>query len=129
MTLLLSGSVGSAGQYGFSPSASPLKIQLLPQSVEIAATVAAVSLDWGKSWMFEGEALGLNPYCPADPTDPDNNNVIVDRFSTPYGSNSSNAADNGLGHAFVMTIDGVQLIYHLNRANGHIDSDPSSCTR
>ena len=25
---------------------------------EQEATVAAVSLDWGKSWMFEGEALG-----------------------------------------------------------------------
>ena len=90
---------------------------------EQEATVAAVSLDWGKSWMFEGEALGLNPYCPADPTDPDNNNVIVDRFSTPYGSDPNNAGDNGLGHAFVMTVGGVQRIYHLNRANGHIDSD------
>jgi hypothetical protein len=91
---------------------------------EQEATVAAISTDLGKSWIFKDEALGLNPYCPADPTDPDNNNVIVDGLSTPYGSNSSNAADNGLGHAFVMTIDGVQLIYHLNRANGHIDSDP-----
>jgi hypothetical protein len=91
---------------------------------EQEATVAAVSLDWGKSWMFEGEALGLNPYCPADPTDPDNNNVIVDGFSTPYGSDPNNAGDNGLGHAFVVTVGGVQRIYHLNRANGHIDSDP-----
>ena len=91
---------------------------------EQEATVAAISADLGKSWIFKDEALGLNPYCPAGPTDPDNNNVIVDGLSTPYGSNSSNAADNGLGHAFVMTIDGVQLIYHLNRANGHIDSDP-----
>jgi hypothetical protein len=91
---------------------------------EQEATVAAVSLDWGKSWIFTGEALGLNPYCPADPTDPDNKNVIVDGLSTPYGSNSANAADNGLGHAFVMTVDGVQRIYHLNRANNHIDSDP-----
>jgi hypothetical protein len=91
---------------------------------EQEATVAATSLDWGKSWIFEGEALGLNPYCPADPTDPDNNNVIVRGLSTPYGSSSANAADNGLGHAFVMTVDDVQRIYHLNRANGHIDSDP-----
>ena len=90
---------------------------------EQEATVAAISLDWGKSWIFEDEALGLNPYCPADPTDPDNNNVIVNGLSTPYGSNSANAADNGLGHAFVMTVGGVQFIYNLNRANGHIDSD------
>ena len=45
---------------------------------EQEATVAAISTDWGKSWVFKGEALGLNRYCPADPTDPDNNNVIVD---------------------------------------------------
>ncbi len=88
------------------------------------ATVAAISLDWGKRWIFTGEALGLNPYCPADPTDPDNNNIIVNGFSTPYGSNSANAGDNGLGHPVVMTVDGVQRVYHLNRANGHIDSDP-----
>jgi hypothetical protein len=91
---------------------------------EQEATVAALSLDWGKSWIFTGEALGLNPYCPADPTDPDNNNIIVDGFSTPYGSSSANAGDNGLGHAFVMSVDGVQRVYHLNRANGHIDADP-----
>jgi hypothetical protein len=90
---------------------------------EQEATVAAISLDWGKSWIFKDEALGLNPYCPADPTDPDNNNVIVNGLSTPYGSNSANAADNGLGHAFVLTIGGVQLIYNLNRATGHMDSD------
>jgi hypothetical protein len=90
---------------------------------EQEATVAAISFDWGKSWIFRDEALGLNPYCPADPTDPDNNNVIVDGLSTPYGSDPNNAADNGLGHAFVLTIGGDQLIYNLNRANGHIDSD------
>jgi len=91
---------------------------------EQEATVAAISFDWGKRWIFAGEALGLNPYCPADQTDPDNNNVIVDGLSTPYASNPDNAADNGLGHAFVMTVDGDQLLYQLNRANGHIDSDP-----
>jgi len=91
---------------------------------EQEATVVAISPDWGKSWIFEGEALGLNPYCPADQTDPDNNNVIVNGLSTPYGSDPDNAGDNGLGHAFVMTVDGAQLIYNLNRANGHIDSDP-----
>jgi len=90
---------------------------------EQEATVSAISLDSGKSWIFTGEALGLNPYCPADPTDPDNNNVIVDGMSTPYGSNSANAADNGLGHPFAMTVEGVQRIYQLNRATGHIDSD------
>ena len=87
------------------------------------AVVAAISTDLGKSWFFQGEALGLNPYCPADPTDPDNNNVIVSGVSVPYGSNSANAADNGLGHPFVMTIGGAQLLYQLNRANNHIDSD------
>jgi hypothetical protein len=90
---------------------------------EQEAVVAAVSTDFGKSWFFQGDALGLNPYCPADPTDPDNNNVIVSGVSVPYGSNSANAADNGLGHPFVMTVGGVQFLYQLNRANGHIDSD------
>jgi hypothetical protein len=91
---------------------------------EQEAAVAAISLDWGKSWIFNGEALGLNPYCPADETDPNNNNIIVDGLITPYGSNSANAADNGLGHPFIMSVDNVQRLYQLNRANGHIDSDP-----
>ena len=90
---------------------------------EDEATVTAISLDWGQTWIFKDEALGLNPYCPADPTDPDNNNVIVEGLSTPYGSNSANAADNGLGHPFVLSVGGVQRIYHLNRANNHIDHD------
>jgi hypothetical protein len=34
---------------------------------EQEATVAAISLDWGKSWISTGQALGLNPYCLADP--------------------------------------------------------------
>jgi hypothetical protein len=91
---------------------------------EQEATVAAISRDGGKSWRFEGEVLRLNPFCPADPTDPDNNNVTVDGVSTPYGSDPNSAADNGLGHAFVMTVGGVERIYHLNRANNHIDHDP-----
>jgi hypothetical protein len=90
---------------------------------EQESVVTAISTDLGQSWVFKDQALGLNPYCPADPTDPDNNNVIVDGLSTPYASNSANAADNGLGHSFVMTTAGVQLLYQLNRANGHIDSD------
>ena len=90
---------------------------------EQEAVVTAISTDLGESWVFKDQALGLNPYCPADPTDPDNNNVIVSGVSVPYGSNSNNAADNGLGHPFVMTIGGVQFVYQLDRANGHIDSD------
>jgi hypothetical protein len=90
---------------------------------EQEASVAAISFDWGKTWIFKDEALGLNPSCPADQTDPDNNNVIVNGVSTPYGSDPNNAADNGLGHAFVLTIGGDQFIYNLNRATGHIDSD------
>lgn len=90
---------------------------------EQEATVAAISSDWGRTWVFRGEALGLNGFCPADPTDPDNNNVIVNGFSTPYGSDPNSAADNGLGHSFVMTTAGVERIYQLNRANNHIDHD------
>jgi hypothetical protein len=90
---------------------------------EEEATVSAISTDWGASWTFTGEALRLNPYCPFFPSDPDNNFVSVGGAQTAYGSSSANAADNGLGHAFVLSIAGVKRIYHLNRANNHIDSD------
>ena len=85
--------------------------------------VAAVSRDLGATWEFKGAALALNPYCPADVTDPDNQNVLVGSVTTAYGSNTANAADNGLGHPSVLQINGVERIYSLNRANGHIDSD------
>jgi hypothetical protein len=89
------------------------------------ATVAAISRDWGISWTFKDEALALNPYCPFDVTDPDNLNLNVNGAKVPYGSSSANAGDNGLGHPVVLSLgNGVQRIYHLNRANGHIDSDP-----
>src|ERR1700726_562883 len=87
------------------------------------ATVAAISTDWGASWHFMGKTLALNPYCPWDPTDPDDLNLNVNGVQTPYGSSSANAADNGLGHPVVLSVNGVQRIYNLNRANGHIDSD------
>jgi hypothetical protein len=88
------------------------------------ATVAAISTDWGVTWHFQGEALALNPYCPADATDPDNLKVIVNGIPVAYGSSNANAADNGLGHPVVLSFGGVERLYTLNRANGHIDSDP-----
>lgn len=90
---------------------------------EQEATVAAISTDWGATWQFRGKALALNPYCPWDATDPDNQNVNVNGVKTAYGSSSANAGDNGLGHAFVLSVKGKQRVYHLNRADGHIDSD------
>ena len=90
---------------------------------EQEAVVGAVSTDWGASWRFMGEALALNPYCPWDDTDPDNQNVSVGGVKTAYGSSSANAADNGLGHPVVLEVNGVERVYELNRANGHIDSD------
>ena len=90
---------------------------------EEEATVAAISPDWGATWIFTGEALRLNPYCPWDLTDPDNLNINVNGVKTPYGSVSANAADNGLGHSVVLSVKGVERLYHLNRANGHIDHD------
>ena len=95
---------------------------------EQEATVSAISTDAGKSWIFKDQGLGLNPYCPADPTDPDNNNVIVGGVSTPYGSDAANAADNGLGHSFVMTVGGDQLLYQLNRPTIISTMISSSCT-
>ena len=90
---------------------------------EEEATVSAVSTDWGAHWVFTGEALRLNPYCPFFATDPDNNFVSVGGTQTPYGVDPNNAADNGLGHPFVLSVRGEKRIYHLNRANNHIDSD------
>jgi hypothetical protein len=87
------------------------------------AFVEAFSDDGGVTWRPAGEVLALNPYCPADTSDPDNLSVIVDGASVAYGSNSSNAADNGLGHPVALTIGGVKRIYSLDRANNHIDSD------
>lgn len=90
---------------------------------EQEAVVSAISSDLGVTWIFTNEALALNPYCPWDQTDPDNLNVNVNGIKTAYGSSSANAADNGLGHPVVLSVNGVQRIYELNRANGHIDSD------
>jgi hypothetical protein len=85
--------------------------------------VSAFSNDWGVTWHFTGQALALNPYCPFDATDPDNRNVSVGGLAVAYGSSSANAADNGLGHPVVLTVNGVDRLYQLNRANGHIDFD------
>ena len=90
---------------------------------EQEAVVAAISTDWGASWIFKGEALALNPYCPWFPSDPDNQFVSVNGIKTAYGSDPNSAADNGLGHPVVLKVNGVQRIYELNRANNHIDSD------
>jgi hypothetical protein len=90
---------------------------------EQEAVVAAISTDEGHFWHFRGEALALNPYCPWDATDPDNQFVSVNGAKTAYGSDPNSAGDNGLGHPVVLKVSGVQRIYELNRANGHIDSD------
>jgi len=85
------------------------------------AVVSAFSNDWGVTWHFTGQALALNPYCPWDPTDPDNLNLNLDGLKVDY---STSAGDNGLGHPVSLIINGVERLYELNRANGHIDSDP-----
>ena len=95
---------------------------------EQEAVVTAISSDGGVTWTFTGMALGLNTYCPSDDTDPDNLNVSVPVLGVPkktaYGSNANNAADNGLGHPVVLTVNNRQFLYQLNRANGFIDSSP-----
>jgi hypothetical protein len=90
---------------------------------EQEAVVAAISTDEGHFWHFRGEALALNPYCPWDATDPDNQFVSVNGAKTAHGSDPNSAGDNGLGHPVVLKVSGVQRIYELNRANNHIDSD------
>lgn len=86
-------------------------------------TVAATSRDGGRSWTFQNAALGLNPYCPADNSDPDNLNLQVNGASAAYGSDSANAGDNGLGHPFAAVFGYNAYLYNLNRANNHIDVD------
>ena len=90
--------------------------------------MTAISSDGGVTWTFTGMALGLNTYCPWDDTDPDNLNVSVPVLGVPkktaYGSNANNAADNGLGHPVVLTVNNRQFLYQLNRANGFINSSP-----
>jgi hypothetical protein len=90
---------------------------------EQEAVVSAFSNDWGVTWHFTGVALALNPYCPWDATDPDNLNLNVGGLKVQYGSSSANAADYGLGHPVALSFGGVERLYQLNRANGHIDSD------
>ncbi len=90
---------------------------------EQEATVNAYSTDLGVTWHVNYAALGLNPYCPWDPTDANNSYVVVNGAKTTYGLNGDNAADNGLGHPVALTVAGVQRLYLLNRANNHIDSD------
>jgi len=90
---------------------------------EQEVAVSAFSNDLGITWHFTAEALQLNPYCPWDPTDPDNLNVNVSGLPVAYGSDPNSAADNGLGHPVVLTINGVDRIYQLNRSNNHIDHD------
>lgn len=87
------------------------------------AAVSALSHDLGKTWVFTGMALALNPYCPTNPTDSDNLYVNVNGVATAYGADPNSAGDNGLGHPVVLTIGGVKRMYTLDRANGHIDSD------
>ena len=83
-----------------------------------------MSEDWGRTWRFYNQSLGLNNYCPWDPSDPDNLNVSVGGVETAYGSNAANAADNGQGHPTFLRVGGATYLYTLNRANNHIDSDP-----
>lgn len=91
---------------------------------EQEATVEAVSDDWGATWRFRNQSLGLNTYCPWDASDPDNQNVSVGGVKTAYGSDATNAADNGQGHPTLLSVAGQTYLYTLNRANNHIDSDP-----
>lgn len=81
---------------------------------EQEATVAATSADGGVTWTFTGAALALNPYCPASAADADNREVIVRGARRPYGS--VNGSDDGLGRPFVLKLNGVERLYHLNRA-------------
>jgi len=69
---------------------------------EQEAVVAAISTDWGASWIFKGEALAAQPLLPVCSSDPDNQFVSVNGVKTAYGSDPNSAADNGLGHPVVL---------------------------
>jgi len=74
-----------------------------PRNID-EATVAAFSTDGGRTWQFQQEVLELTDACPPSDTEDLNN-------------------DNGLGHPFVLTINGTTLPYNLDRRDTHIDSD------
>lgn len=69
------------------------------------ATMAASSSDGGKTWTWLQDALQLNAstVCPIN--------------------NTPSAADAGLGHPFMMSFGGTNLLYLLDRRGGHVDSD------
>jgi hypothetical protein len=67
------------------------------------AVVAASTKDGGLTWQFEQEVLELNKgICPASD--------LVD-----IGN------DNGLGHSYSLTVNGVTFLYNLDRAPANVD--------
>ncbi|PZN71549.1 MAG: hypothetical protein DM484_26055 [Candidatus Methylumidiphilus alinenensis] len=84
------------------------------------AVVAANSTDGGYTWNFQQKVLELRTTCPTNvQADPDG-----DKDNSPDPNNSDNGNDDGQGHSYVALVNGHTYLYTLNRAAGHIDSDP-----
>jgi hypothetical protein len=77
------------------------------------AVVAATSTNAGQTWTFLEMAEQLTTECPNS-----NGNTAND---SPGGNPAGN--DNGEGHPTVINYGGSTILYTLNRANGHVDSD------
>ena len=76
------------------------------------AVVSATSTDAGQSWTFQAMVEQLTTECPNS-----NSNTANDSAGNPAGN------DDGEGHPSILSYGGSTILYTLNRANGHVDSD------
>jgi hypothetical protein len=77
------------------------------------AVVEATSTNAGQSWTFQAIAEQLSTECPNS-----NSNTAND---TPGGNPAGN--DDGEGHPSIISYGSAEIMYTLNRSNGHVDSD------
>jgi len=77
------------------------------------AIVEAVSTDAGQTWTFQQMAEQLTSECPNS-----DSNTADD---TPGGNPAGN--DDGEGHASLISFEGANFLYTLNRSTPHVDSD------
>jgi hypothetical protein len=74
--------------------------------------VAATSTNAGQSWTFQAMAEQLTTECPNS-----DSNSANDSAGNPAGN------DDGEGHPSILSYGSSTILYTLNRASGHVDSD------
>ncbi len=75
--------------------------------------VEAISSNAGKTWTFQQMAEQLTNECPNS----DSNTANDSPAKNPAGN------DNGEGHASLVSFEGVNVLYTLDRRPPHVDSD------